>query len=411
MSDRHFRPRPALVPGSPHPACRAVVVIPARNEEAHLPATLDAFARQADRAGNPIAPECFEILLLLNNCTDGSAAVARAWACAHPHIALHVIEIRLKNRDAHVGTARRMLMDTAWHRLQGRGGLVAILSTDADTLVGNTWLVENLCALEKGADAVGGFIDVEREELRNLPAGARRAYLRERRYKRLIAELEDLLDPQPGDPWPRHLEHFGASLACTPGIYAEAGGLPALKHLEDVAFVDALRRVGARLRHDPSVVVYTSSRMQGRAKTGLSGQLSIWQQMAEHGEEHRVLRARWLAHRFRTLGSMRRACSTGVFHHCPAHWKDCLAAAHAAGLGVVASLAEVDCDRIIRDAYRGELEGEITRVNRDLAAAIARLRASQPKVQPVPEARTAASRDLAYRGTARTSAAPERSRA
>ena len=374
LHNEHFRPGRPLIPGSAHPACRAVVVIPARNEEAHLDDALDAFAAQTDPAGNSLPQHFFEILLLLNNCTDRSADVAHAWRLAHPQITLHVLEVGLKPRQAHVGTARRMLMDTAWHRLHDRDGIVGMLSTDADTTVAQDWIARSLCALEQGADAVGGFIDLKPGELNTLPAGARRAYLRERRYKRLIAELEDLLDPQPGDPWPRHLEHFGASLACTPQIYAAAGGLPAVKPLEDVAFVNALRSIEARLRHDPSVIVYTSSRMEGRAEVGLSGQLSIWQQMAEDGEEHRVRCARWLTHRFRTLGTMRKACAAGIFHECSEAWKHDLAAAHAMGLRTADCLAHVDCERILAEAYQGDLDGEITRVSRNLAAAIARVK-------------------------------------
>ncbi len=376
MSKGHFRPGRSLIGGLAHPRCRAVVVIPARNEEAHLHDALDALARQVDAEGNPLAQDFFEVLLLLNNCTDGSAKVALAWGRAHPLVVVHVLEVGLKASQAHVGTARRMLMDTAWHRLQGREGVVAILSTDADTMVARDWITQSLRALEQGAEAVGGFIELKAGELKSLPAGARRAYLRERRYKRLIAELEDLLDPQPGDPWPRHLEHFGASLGCTPEIYAKAGGLPAIKPLEDVAFVDALRRVGARLRHDPAVIVYTSSRMQGRAEVGLSGQLSIWQQMAETGEEHRVRCAKWLTHRFRTLGTMRRAYAAEEFDECAAPWNKRLAAARATGLGIADCLAAINCERIIYEAYRGDLDGEITRVSRNLRAAIARVKAA-----------------------------------
>ena len=118
------------------------------------------------------------------------------------------LERMLAPEDAHVGTARRWLMDTAWRRLEGVAGGV-ILSTDADTLVAPDWVARNLAALDAGADAVGGAIGLRAGEIEAMEAGARRAYVRDRRYQALVARLEDKLDPQPGDPWPRHLEHFG----------------------------------------------------------------------------------------------------------------------------------------------------------------------------------------------------------
>ncbi len=341
-----------LVEGPAEPGCCAVVTVPARNEEASLASTLDALAGQVDLDGRPLRRDGFEVLLLLNNCTDGSARVAEDWRTRHPDVRLHVIERQLAPHEAFVGTARRMLMDTAWHRLQGRSGVCGILSTDSDTLVRKDWVAKTMAALEAGAEAVGGAIELKEGELQKLPYGARRAYLRDRRYQRLVAELEDRFDPQEGDPWPRHLEHFGASLACTPEVYARAGGMPPVTPLEDVAFVGRLRHIGARLRHDPEVTVFTSSRMDGRVQVGLSGQLSLWQQMYERNEEHRVQSAAWLAHRFRTLGRLRAEAAA----------RDRTAAAY---------LAEVDCDRVVAETFRGRREGEITRVNRRLATMLA----------------------------------------
>ena len=381
-----FQPEMPLLESKAHAACRAVVILPARNEQEALPACLDSLAAQVDAAGNALAHDSFEVLLLLNNCTDASAEVAHRWKAANSGFRLHVMERSLPAPEAHVGTARRMLMDTAWHRLdqgldQGRGqrSAVAILSTDSDTLAAPDWIARNLGALEDGADAVGGAIRLKAGELEALPAGARRAYLRDRRYQRLVAELEHWLDPQAGDPWPRHLEHFGASLACTPEIYALAGGMPAVKPLEDVAFVNALRRIGARLRHEPSVVVYTSSRMDGRAEVGLSGQLKIWQEMSERGEEHRVLSAAWLAHRFRMLRGLRALClSDGVLRleEYPESWRERILEVHGRQRVVPEFLGEIDCDRLIEETFRGEREGAVVRVNRNLAALLERCRAA-----------------------------------
>ena len=354
MSDT-FEPWDALIDGRAEPGCRAVVIVPARNEEASIGATLDALGAQVDLAGRTLDPSRFEILLLLNNCTDSTAAVASQWRRDHPLVRLHVVERTLRSHEAFVGTARRMMMDTAWRRLNAREEVCGIISTDSDTQVSPDWVVQNMAALEAGADAVGGVILLEDGELQSLPLGVRKAYLRDRRYQRLVAQLEDCLDPQNGDRWPRHLEHFGASLAVTPEAYVRVQAGCQLSHrLEDVAFVGELRRVGAKLRHQPEVKVYTSSRLHGRVDVGLSGQLRIWNEMSERGDQHQVLSAPWLAHRFRTLGRLRKEASLQ-------------------GKAPAAYLAEVDCDRMVAETFRGMTHGEITRVNRCLAAMLAGL--------------------------------------
>jgi hypothetical protein len=238
-------------------------------------------------------------------------------------------------------------------------------------------VAQNLRAIGAGADAVGGVILLMDGDLESLPAGARDAYLRDRQYQRLIAELEHWLDPQEGDPWPRHLEHFGASLACTPQIYAKAGGLPPVMPLEDVAFVDALRRVGARLRHDPAVIVRTSARLDGRAEVGLSGQLRIWQERSESGEPHLIRSCDWLVHRFECLGRLRRLClteDTAALAALPASWHSRLISARGKGLAVGEFLRTIDSEQLIDETFRGEVDALITSTIKDLEMALKRVR-------------------------------------
>ena len=377
INSEAFHPEPSLVEGSPLPDCQAIVILPARNEEASLPAALEALAHQVDLDSGPLPYDRFEIVLLLNNCTDSSPSIASTWQASHPACRLHIVERALPPESAHVGTARRLLMDTAWHRLQRvTPSCGAILSTDADTVVATDWIVRNLCALQS-ADAVGGVIRLKDGDLDSLPYGARTAYLQDRLYQRQVAELEHLLDPHPGDPWPRHLEHFGASLACTPEIYAQAGGMPPVRPLEDVAFVDALRRIDAVLRHDPAVQVYTSGRLDGRAEVGLSGQLRLWQQASDESQQHLVDSCAWLIHRFRTLHRLRTlatASSTQSWKNLPQQWRNRVAEARAGRLTGARFLLAVDSDRMIDETLRGERFGEIVSVNRELHRTLTRLR-------------------------------------
>lgn len=259
---------------SPASGLRAGVIIPAKDEAASITATLAALAAQTDARGNPLPPQSFEVLLLANNCQDDTAAVARAWARQHPALALHVAEIQLPTAEAHIGRARRLLMDEACHRLEQAGGHPGfIASTDADTLVSPTWLTATAAALAAGADAVGGRI-LTTEALSGCPV--RRCQLQDATYQLLRTQLEQLLDPLPHDPWPRHHQHFGASLAITAAAYRRVGGLPVVPYLEDEALYQALLKHDLRVRHSPAVQVFTSGRQQGRVAVGLSWQLREW---------------------------------------------------------------------------------------------------------------------------------------
>lgn len=360
MSDP-FCPESNLLPGNPLLSCHAIVIIPACNEAQSLPHALDALAAQIDGNGRSLAPASFEVLLLLNNCTDSSFETAQAWHRSHFQIHLHTLQCSLPSEVAHVGTARRMLMNTAYERLSLLSLPVsvpqAILSTDADTVVAPDWIFRNLEAIAAGADAVGGWITLLPPDLDALDRGTRTAYQADRQHQLLSARLESLLDPDPCDPWPRHLDHFGASLACTPRIYATAGGLPGVRPLEDLAFVDALRRIDARVRHAQEVRVFTSGRLQGRTEIGLSGQLRIWHDDHLDGRPQMAETADWLAHRFATLGHLRRICRAsraGSFPDFPAEWRDRIAEAHRHHLPVGQFLGEIDCNRLIEATFTGQ---------------------------------------------------------
>lgn len=376
MNEAQFQPGPSLVPGVTRPGCVAVIVVPARNEAEALPACLDALNAQCDESGARVPCSRFEILLLLNNCTDTSASVAQRWRVRHKEVQLHLVELTLPPSDANVGTARRLLMDTAWWRLTHTLSNAAILSTDADTVTHSHWLVRNLRALEAGADAVGGAIHLRKQELLRLPASVRLAFERNRLYQKLTAELECLVDSTPGDPAPRHLDHFGASLAFTPEIYARAGGLPHVACLEDVAFVDALRRVDACIRHDPAVQVFTSSRLSARAEMGFANQLRLWNSMERLDEEQRVLSAGFLEHRFQTLATLRQIfMGSSRSSDSPSRTPDPVFGEARRHKFFGEFLAAIDCDSLVERSFHGVHETNVPTANRELARRIAFLHA------------------------------------
>jgi hypothetical protein len=294
------------------------VIVPAKDEAGQLPATLAALAAQVDEHGQPLPYGSYEVLVLANNCHDHTAEVVRSFAHLHPYMAVQVAEATLAAPEAHVGRARRLLMDEACCRLEQTAGPRGIIaSTDADTRVAATWLAATQAEFATGADAVGGRIY---PEAASGEICVRRTHLLDARYRLLRARLEALLDPDPADGWPRHHQHFGASLALTVAAYRQVGGLPVVPYLEDEALWQALRRHDLRLRHSPKVCVSTSGRHQGRVAVGLSWQLREWASLLQQQQEPLVesgasLVADWQARRqLRQLWAHAQAAPTRALH-------------------------------------------------------------------------------------------------
>lgn len=270
----------SLVSIPPLSQCEICVIVPVRNEAETLETTLEALAHQIDLDGQPVNLKRYEVILLANNCSDDSTAIAHQFASQHPNLVLHIVEKTLPASQSYIGWVRKQLMDEAHRRfrLLGRGqGVIA--STDGDTRVAPNWIAATLYEIAWGASAVGGRILTDRRERADLDPYARACHLREVGYRSLIVELEAYLDPDPFDRLPRHFQHYGASLAVTAEMYEQVGGLPLVKTSEDVALYRALRRSNARFRHSPLVRVTTSARQVGRAQQGLADQLQKWSAM------------------------------------------------------------------------------------------------------------------------------------
>ena len=237
-----------------------LVAIPARDEAEEIEPCLLALAAQ--RHAPPIAA----VVVCLNNCHDGTAAVVRGIE-NHLPFSVHKLEVTLPDGAACAGHARRLAMQRA-AELAGRDAV--LFTTDADARVGQDWIVSNLAALAAGADAVAGRAVIEPEGAKLIAAHLHAIDARECAYAALLDEVNTLVDPDPVDLWPRHDEESGASIAVTLAAHRRAGGIPVVPLGEDRAFFDALRRVDARIRHEPSISVVVSARTEGRASGGMA---------------------------------------------------------------------------------------------------------------------------------------------
>lgn len=235
-----------------------VVAIPAKNEADRIGPCLLALAQQTRH------PDA--VLLLLNGCTDRSSTVVRTLLPRLPY-RLHVRSHMFPSATANAGHARRLAMQLA-AELTNHDGV--LLTTDADSVVARNWIERNLLALSAGADLVCGRVTLDPAEAALIPSHLHADDALECELTELMDRLAAWLDPDPADPWPRHTEQAGASLAVTVEAFRRVGGIPPLGSGEDRAFVRALLRMDARIRHDPTVTVSVSGRTLGRASGGMA---------------------------------------------------------------------------------------------------------------------------------------------
>lgn len=249
---------------APQRAASVAIAIPARNEAERIVPCLAGLAAQAGAENESIA-----VVVLLNNCTDGTLA---AIAARSPELPFPVLaaSVELPAGFANAGWARRLAMEQAADLL-GNDGL--LLTTDADSVAFPDWTAQNRREFGGAVDVVAGYVTADWSELSRFPQEILAQGALEWEYQGLAAELEAKADPQAHDPWPRHNQNCGASLAIKAGLYRSLGGLPPVPVGEDRALCDAVRAVDGKLRHSLAAHVTASARTVGRASGGMADAL------------------------------------------------------------------------------------------------------------------------------------------
>jgi glucosyl-3-phosphoglycerate synthase len=236
-------------------ALDAIVVVPARDEEARIAACLQALAAQTIPS--------FETIVVLDACADTTEEVTKRTA-DDLGLTVHLIS----GPGAGSGPARRLGMDFAAERLLAAGvpdGLIAC--TDADTRPAPSWLERQLAHVRAGAQVVAGRVELDPAEVRELPDGALRR--RERDAAQRLDHVRRI------DAGAEHHHFAGASLGVTAAAYRSVGGLEPLTALEDAAFAARLAAHGVPVVRAADVEVYTSARRSGRARRGLAVDLEV----------------------------------------------------------------------------------------------------------------------------------------
>ena len=238
-------------------ALRSIVVVPARDEQDQIAGCLSALAAQT------VPSEEFEVILVVDACTDRTAEVAKRTA-RERSVRLSLID----GPGQGAGPARRVGMDLAAERLLAHGredGLVAC--TDADSRPAPDWLACQLVHIDAGADVVAGLIELDPSESQRLAPEVLR-----RRHRDAARRLEFVRET---DPAAAHHHFAGASIGVTAGVYRAVGGIEPVTALEDAAFAQRLVDAGIPVLRADDVRVRTSARADGRATRGLSVDLAV----------------------------------------------------------------------------------------------------------------------------------------
>lgn len=241
-----------------------IVVIPACNEENHIIPCLLALAAQS-----LTLPD--KVVLWINNTTDQTYERALSLHNTLP-FTLEIIQTTYAPDIASAGTARREAMA---HAAKHAPKDALLFTTDADGEVATDWIYRTLEAFAQyPVEAVFGQARLLPSEYAKIPPKLHEDEKAEQDYGALLEQITLLLCPQPHDPWPRHIEHSGASIAVTRQAWEQVGGFPNVHSGEDRQFYEALRQNNIRVRHASEVVVYVSARLLGRARGGMAETLA-----------------------------------------------------------------------------------------------------------------------------------------
>ena len=219
------------------------VVVPARDEQAHIEACLRSLLSSVDRLKAEKPDVSGGITVVLNRCTDGTPDIVGEFG------------VRVLTSDADsVGAVRRLGTADAINRAQQAGAepdALWIACTDADTVVPDDWLYRQIEMADTGLDALIGTVT---------PGD---------------------VSPQIYQSWLSHHElteghrHVhGANLGFRADSYLRAGGFRDAESREDVGLVERIRAVTSRWVATHQTSVLTSGRTESRVSGGFGSYIA-----------------------------------------------------------------------------------------------------------------------------------------
>lgn len=230
------------------------ICIPARNEAARLPRLFAALERLAVPDGAMLS-----VCLMLDGCTDDSAAIADAYRLRSRH---RVAVAEAAPAPSNAGRARDAAMRLG---IAVASDAAILLTTDADSVPATDWVATMVGALDH-AEVVAGNV------LRD-GGGADAGQDRIERYYADLFALRRQVDPVAWEAPRPHHHASGANMGLSAATYRTLGGFAPLEHGEDARLADDAARAGFRVRRDAASIVHTSARRTGRARGGLAATL------------------------------------------------------------------------------------------------------------------------------------------
>jgi glycosyltransferase involved in cell wall biosynthesis len=211
------------------------VIVPAHDEAQNIDRCLAAIAasRVVLCAEHPqLEVRC---VVAVDRCSDATPSLVDTWAASCEWL----VAVRMEH--ANVGAARRGAVERVAELLTlACAGDVWLASTDADSAVPESWLLDHVTAADAGADVLLGGVDPDFSD------SDRVLHSRWRAHQRRSAP-----------------NIHGANLGIRLSAYRDAGGFDEIREHEDVRLVERLVSGGAR----------TAVRMTGRTPGGLAGLL------------------------------------------------------------------------------------------------------------------------------------------
>ncbi len=221
------------------------VLIPACNEEELLPRCVASILRaRAELPGRVTV----QVVVAVDRSQDGTAGLAKRLLRGRGK----VVQINA----GCVGLARAAAASTALAAYGGELHQCWLANTDADCVVPETWLLDQLALAESGIEAVTGIVDVD--DFNDHDAGV------ERRFRESY-----IIHPDGTHP---HVH--GANLGVRADAYLRAGGWQQLTTAEDHDLWNRLGVLGCHRVTMGRLKVITSGRRVGRAPLGFADALA-----------------------------------------------------------------------------------------------------------------------------------------
>lgn len=221
------------------------ILIPACNEEELLPRCLTSVLRACALLPATVT---YDVVVAVDASQDRTLQIAQQMLAGHGT----VIEI-----DAGcVGKARMGAADKALHHYDGPVDGCWMANTDADCLVPECWLTDQLALAEMGIEAIAGIIDVD-------SFSEHAPHVEARFYDTYVTHADGT-----------HPHVHGANLGMRADAYRKAGGWGNLATAEDHDLWKRLQEAGTRSAPVSALVVMTSGRRKGRASSGFAEALA-----------------------------------------------------------------------------------------------------------------------------------------